>query len=61
MAAPLPQRMTADAYLAEERKAEFKSEFWLGQVYAMSGGVRRHSLVCGNLNRFLQIRLDGKS
>ena len=36
MAAPLPQRMTADEYLAAERKAEFKSEFWLGQIYAMA-------------------------
>ena len=52
--------MTADEYLAAERKAEFKSEFWLGQVYAMSGAVRRHSLVCGNLSRFLQIRLDSR-
>ena len=60
MAAPLPQRMTADEYLAAERKAEFKSEFWLGQVYAMAGAVRRHSLVCGNLSRFLQTRLDGR-
>ena len=60
MAAPIPQRMTADEYLAAEREAEFKSEFWLGQVYAMAGAVERHSDVCSNLSRFLQTRLAGR-
>ena len=60
MAAPIPQRITADEYLAAERKAEFKSEFWLGQVYAMAGAVERHERVCSNLSRFLQNRLDGR-
>ncbi len=52
--------MTADEYLAAERKAEFKSEFWLGQVYAMAGAVERHEKLCSNLSRFLQNRLDGR-
>ena len=60
MAAPIPQRMTADEYLAAERQAQFKSEFWLGQVYAMAGAVERHERVCSNLSRFLQNRLDGR-
>ena len=60
MAAPLPQRITADEYLAAERKAEFKSEFWLGQVYAMAGAVERHSDICSNLSLFLQTRLAGR-
>ena len=60
MAAPLPQQITADEYLAAERKAEFKSEFWLGQVYAMAGAVERHSDICSNLSLFLQTRLAGR-
>ena len=60
MAAPIPQRMTAEEYLAAERQAPFKSEFWLGQVYAMAGAVERHELICSNLSRFLQNRLDGR-
>ena len=60
MAAPIPQRMTAEEYLAAERQAPFKSEFWLGHVYAMAGAVERHSDVCSNLSRFLQNRLAGR-
>ena len=60
MAAPIPQRKTADDNLAAERKAEIKSEFWLGQVYAMAGTVERHSDICSNLSRFLQNRLAGR-
>lgn len=59
-AAPVPQRMTAEEYLAAERLASFRSEYWLGQVYAMSGAVARHVDVCSNLSRFLQNRLDGR-
>ena len=59
-AAPIPQRMTADEYLAAERLAPFRSEFWMGQVYAMSGAVSRHGEVASNLSRFLQNRLDGR-
>ena len=52
--------MTVEDYLAAERLAEFKSEFWLGQVYAMAGAVERHELICSNLSRFLQVRLEGR-
>lgn len=34
--------MTVEDYLAAERLAEFKSEFWLGQVYAMAGAVGQY-------------------
>ena len=61
MAAPTPKRITAEEYLEAERKAEFRSEFWLGHVYAMAGGTHRHSDICSNLNRFLQNRLAGRS
>ena len=60
MAVPTPKRITAEEYLEAERKAPFKSEFWLGQVYAMAGGTERHSLVCSNLSRFIQNRLEGR-
>lgn len=60
MAAPIAQRITASEYLAAERAATSRSEYWHGEVFAMSGAVRRYVLVAGNLNRFLQIRLDGK-
>lgn len=41
--------ITPEEYLARERLAENKSEYYDGQVYAMSGATRPHILVVGNL------------
>jgi len=35
--------------LARERVAEFRSEFFAGEMFAMAGANRRHSLICSNL------------
>ena len=35
-------------YLASERKAEVKSEFFQGEVFAMAGGSPAHSLIAAN-------------
>jgi Uma2 family endonuclease len=43
-AQPLP-RVTADEYLEIDRKAEIRSEYYDGQMYAMSGGTAQHSLI----------------
>ena len=43
--------LTPEEYLERERKAEFKSEYFNGEVFAMAGGSRRHSLIAGNLVR----------
>jgi Uma2 family endonuclease len=42
-------RLTAEQYLALERKAEIKSEFYNGEMFAMSGASRWHNLICGNV------------
>ncbi len=42
------KRITADEYLARERKAECKSEFFDGEVFAMAGGSPTHSLIAAN-------------
>jgi Uma2 family endonuclease len=42
------QRLTEAEYLALERAAEFKSEFYDGEVFAMSGGSPMHSLIGAN-------------
>jgi Uma2 family endonuclease len=36
---------TRQQYLEIERKAEFKSEFLNGEMYAMSGASRNHNLI----------------
>jgi Uma2 family endonuclease len=41
--------LTAQQYLELERRAERKSEYLEGEVFAMAGASRRHSLVVTNL------------
>jgi Uma2 family endonuclease len=58
MAAPLLQhRYTPEEYLAHERQAAEKSEYLAGQIVAMSGVSREHSLINGNLFSLLNLQL----
>jgi Uma2 family endonuclease len=54
------QYYTPDEYLALERKAEYKSEYINGQIYAMSGASREHNLIAFNLARELGTQLRGR-
>src|SRR5947209_2119675 len=45
MAANPITRLTPEQYLAVERKAELKSEYHDGQMFAMSGGSVAHALL----------------
>ena len=47
--AALATRYTPQQYLAMERRAEFKSEYHDGVIYAMSGASREHNLLSMNL------------
>ncbi|MGE0434751.1 MAG: Uma2 family endonuclease [Planctomycetota bacterium] len=52
--APVPKsRCTPAEYLQRERAAEFRSEFYNGDIFAMSGGSRQHSIIAMNLARHL--------
>lgn len=53
-------QFTADEYLAMERVAEYKSEFYGGEIFALAGGTADHSLVAGNLVHALNGLLDAK-
>jgi Uma2 family endonuclease len=45
-----PQRRLTEAeYLAIEREAETKSEFYDGEMFAMAGARRNHNLIAGNI------------
>ncbi|MFN0170308.1 MAG: Uma2 family endonuclease [Bryobacteraceae bacterium] len=46
-------RITPEQYLEIERAAETKSEYYDGQMYAMSGGSYTHALIIGNLTAAL--------
>jgi len=57
MAAHAQPRMTPEEYLALDRAAETRSEYYDGVMYAMSGGSHRHALIIGNLNAELRSAL----
>jgi Uma2 family endonuclease len=58
MSLPDPSRRLTEAeYLAIERAAEFKSEFFEGEMFAMAGGTPQHSLIATNLAREFGVRL----
>lgn len=49
--------LTEEQYLRLERAAEFKSEFFDGQVFAMSGGSPNHALLSAKLSSLLDRQL----
>jgi Uma2 family endonuclease len=53
-------RLTPEEYLAIERKAEFKSEFYGGEMFAMAGASRRHNLIGLNIAGSLLRQLAGR-
>ena len=62
------RRLTEAEYLDLERRAEFKSEFFGGEMFpmvgglsAMAGGSPLHSLIATNLAREFGNRLGGRS
>jgi Uma2 family endonuclease len=59
MSAIPKQKLTAAEYLFAERKAEFKSEFLNGEIFAMAGGSREHNRIKENLVGELFGRLKG--
>jgi Uma2 family endonuclease len=56
MSAP-PHRLTPEEYLALDRAAEIRSEFYNGQMYAMSGASHRHGIVTHNISFLLELVL----
>lgn len=52
--------LTPEKYLEIERKAEFKSEYYKGEMFAMAGGTIRHGTIVINLGRELSLQLKGK-
>jgi Uma2 family endonuclease len=45
--------VTPEEYLAAERKAETRSEYFAGEVFAMVGASKRHNLIAANIIRVL--------
>ena len=49
--------LSPEEYLSLERRAEFKSEYFDGVVYAMAGGSERHNLIAANIIIALGVQL----
>lgn len=54
------RKLTEVEYLALEREAEFKSEFFEGEMFAMAGGSPMHSLIGTNVAIEFGLRLKGR-
>lgn len=53
-------RVTAAEYLAAERLAVTKSEYYAGEVFALAGTSKEHNLIVTNLVALLVPRLRGR-
>ena len=51
-------RLTVEEYLAIERQAPCKSEYFDGEMFAMSGASRRHNLIALNIGAELRTQLQ---
>lgn len=52
--------ITPEEYLAIERQAEYKSEYFNGEMFAMSGASVRHATIVANLMYLLVGQLRGR-
>ena len=60
-AQPQLDYLTPEEYLAGERLAETKSEYFAGEVYAFAGTTWDHGLIVGNLVREIGTQFKGRS
>ncbi len=63
MAEPLAKKQyyTKEEYLELEVLADYKSEYYNGEIFAMSGGSPDHSTICCNLIRRIAEAIDDKN
>jgi Uma2 family endonuclease len=52
--------LTEEQYLEIERKADFKSEYYQGEMFAMGGAGEPHILITGNAYFTLRQQLEGR-
>jgi len=50
----------ADQYLALEESAEYRSQFYFGEIFAMAGASRRHNIAAGNVYAIIHAQLRGR-
>jgi Uma2 family endonuclease len=60
MSSRTQQRYTPEEYLALERQAQCKSEYYAGEIFAMAGASRWHNLIVANVIGELRSQLKGR-
>lgn len=53
--------MTPEEYLAFERKADLKNEYFEGEIFAMAGASKEHNIIVGNTFAELHAQLKKRS
>lgn len=61
MQAVLKKKYSSQEYLDLERKAEFKSEYYQGEIFAMAGASTKHNIIVINIIAGLINKLAGKN
>ena len=60
MTQPAKKYYTAEEYLALEETAEYKSEYYQGEIFAMAGGSVNHNRIARNVLTALTQAFEGK-
>ncbi len=60
MLKPQKTYYTPEEYLALEEEAEYRSEYYQGEIFAMSGGSANHNRIIKNLVIALESAFEGK-
>ena len=55
------KKYTLEEYLALEKLAEYKSEFWNGTIVAMAGGKPNHNKIANSIGRAIENELDKRN
>lgn len=53
--------LTVEEYLAFETKSKIRHEYMDGEIFAMAGGKRNHSLIASNIGIRLGIQLENRN
>ncbi len=60
MAQPIKSKLNPAEYLALERKAERRSEYYDGEVFLLAGASREHNRISTNITSQLDRQLEGR-
>lgn len=61
MEKPAPKYYTPEEYLAMEENADFKSEYFQGEIFAMAGATANHSRIVRNLLARMTMAFENKN